>query len=157
MGLSNVPSVRTLLPLSPSKIDNPEDVSFQMTTEEGKISIKREEGGSKKKVKAREIVNDMIFDQPPESILNSMLPLYLNSQILQCICESLASELGSRMTAMKAATDNAAELARKLLIIYNKKRQNQITQELLEVVNGAMSLDNEGAAEPQIEENVDEL
>jgi len=128
-----------------------------MTTEDGKISIKREEEGSKKKVKAKEIVNDMIFDQPPESILNSMLPLYLNSQILQCIYESLASELGSRMTAMKAATDNAAELARKLLIIYNKKRQNQITQELLEVVNGAMSLDNEGAVEPAIEENVDEL
>lgn len=154
--LKNEPSVRTLLPLSPSKIDAPDDVSFEMTTEDGNIKIKREEEGEKKKVQGKEIVNDMIFDQPPESILNSMLPLYLNSQILQCIYESLASELGSRMTAMKAATDNADELAKKLLTLYNKQRQSQITQELLEVVNGALSLEG-GEQEPQIEENTDEL
>merc|ERR1711920_375443 len=79
--------------------------------------------------------------QPPETILNSMLPLYLNSQILSILFDAQASELSSRMTAMKAATDNAEELAKKLNLIYNKKRQAVITNEICEISAAASAVD----------------
>merc|ERR1712080_679996 len=90
-------------------------------------------GGEAKKVDAKEIEPDVIFDQTPETILNSMLPLYLNSQMLSILFEAQASELAARMTAMKAATDNANDLAKDLTLKMNKKRQAAITQELCEI------------------------
>merc|ERR1712190_423224 len=91
------------------------------------------------KVKAKEIEPDVIFDQPPATILNSMLPLYLNSQLLSILFDAQASELSSRMTAMKAATDNAADLSKRLTTVMNKKRQAAITQELCEISAGALA------------------
>merc|ERR1712232_1305459 len=107
-----------------------------MTSEEGKFKVSKEKV---KASKAKEIEPDVIFDQPPDVILNAMLPLYLNSQLLSLLFDAQASELSSRMTAMKAATDNAAELAAKLLLLYNKKRQAAITQEICEISAGAMA------------------
>jgi F-type H+-transporting ATPase subunit gamma len=142
--LKNDPTTRTLLPLSPTGIEDPEDETFKLTSVEGKLSVEKEKV---EKTKAKEIEPDVIFDQPPDVILNSMLPLYLNSQILALLWEAQASELGSRMTAMKAATDNAKELAKNLEMIYNKKRQAAITQEICEISAGAMAIDemNEGS------------
>mmetsp|Transcript_107695 Transcript_107695/g.270160 ORF Transcript_107695/g.270160 Transcript_107695/m.270160 type:complete len:425 (+) Transcript_107695:63-1337(+) len=134
--LKNEPTVRSLLPLSPTGIEDPEDETFSMTSEDGKLKVEKEKVG---KVKAKEIEADVIFDQPPATILNSMLPLYLNSQMLSILFDAQASELSSRMTAMKAATDNASELAAKLTTIMNKKRQAAITQELCEISAGAMA------------------
>ena len=57
------------------------------------------------------------FKGPPAS---PRLPLYLNSQLLSLLFDAQASELSSRMSAMKAATDNAKELQKKLLLLYNK-------------------------------------
>jgi len=145
--LINVPTVRTLLPLSPTGIEDPEDETFTLTTSGGKLSVEKEKV---KPAKTREIEADVIFDQAPETILNSMLPLYLTSQILALLYESQASELGSRMTAMKAATDNAAELAKALLLLYNKERQAIITAEICEIAAGAKAVDeaNTNAAKP---------
>jgi len=136
--LSNEPTIRTLLPLSPTGIEDPEDETFKMTTEDGKLKVEKEKV---KSPKAKEIEADVIFDQPPEVILNSMLPLYLNSQILSLMFDSQASELSSRMSAMKVATDNANELQKKLILIYNKKRQAAITAELCEVTAAAVALE----------------
>merc|ERR1712060_678115 len=113
-----------------------DDETFTMTSEDGQLKVEKEKVG---KVKAKDIEPDVIFDQPPATILNSMLPLYLNSQLLSILFDAQASELSSRMTAMKAATDNAAELATKLTTIMNKKRQSAITQELCEISAGAMA------------------
>jgi len=142
--LKNEPTTRTLLPLSPTGIEDPEDETFKLTSEDGKLSVEKDKV---EKTKAKEIEPDVIFDQPPDVILNSMLPLYLNSQILALLWEAQASELGSRMTAMKAATDNAKELAKNLELVYNKKRQAAITQEICEVSSGALAVDemNEGS------------
>jgi len=74
--------------------------------------------------------------------LNSMLPLYLNSQILSLLFDAQASELAARMTAMKAATDNADELVKTLTSVFNKKRQAAITQEISEISAGAMALED---------------
>merc|ERR1711972_421071 len=134
--IKNEPMVRSMLPLSPTGIEDPDDETFSLTSEDGKLKVEKEKVG---KVKAKEIEPDVIFDQPPATILNSMLPLYLNSQLLSILYDAQASELASRMTAMKVATDNAGELAKKLTTIMNKKRQAAITQELLEICAGGMA------------------
>merc|ERR1712066_100478 len=134
--LKNEPTVRSVLPLSPTGIEDPDDETFTMTSEDGQLKVEKEKAG---KVKAKEIEPDVIFDQPPATILNSMLPLYLNSQILSILFDAQASELSSRMTAMKAATDNANDLAAKLTTLMNKKRQAAITNELCEISAGAMA------------------
>jgi len=136
--LTNTPSVRTLLPLSPTGIENAEDETFVLTSEEGKFKAEKQKV---KSPKAKDIEADVLFDQPPEVILNSMLPLYLNSQVLSIMFDSQASELSSRMTAMKAATDNAKELGKKLVLLYNKKRQAQITAEIAEISSAAVALE----------------
>merc|ERR1712050_309261 len=137
--LKNEPTVRSLLPLSPTGIEDPEDETFTMTSEEGKLKVEKEKVG---KVKAKDIEPDVIFDQPPATILNSMLPLYLNSQLLSILFDASASELSSRMTAMKAATDNANELVGALTTIFNKKRQAYITQEICEISAGAQATES---------------
>jgi len=136
--ITSEPNVRSLLPLTPTGVEDPNDETFKVTSEEGKLKVEREKV---KASKAKDIENDVIFDQAPETILNSMLPLYLNSQLISMLFDAQASELGSRMTAMKAATDNADELVGKLTTLFNKKRQAAITQELLEICSGAMSLE----------------
>ncbi|CAE8593372.1 unnamed protein product [Polarella glacialis] len=139
--IKNEPTIRTLLPLSPTGFDDPNDETFRMTSEDGRLKVEKEKVPA---AKARNIESDVIFDQPPEVILNSMLPLYLNSQLLSILFDAQASELSSRMTAMKAATDNAKELKKKLTMIYNKKRQEGITAEISEICAGAMALDEKG-------------
>merc|ERR1719263_320873 len=132
--LTSDAKIRTILPLSPTGIEDPEDETFKLTSEDGKLTAVKEEV---KKVKAKEIEPDVIFDQSPDVILNSMLPLYLNSLLLSMLFDSLASELSSRMVAMKAATDNAKTLSEDLQIQYNKKRQAAITAEICEISAGA--------------------
>nr|AAW79296.1 chloroplast ATP synthase gamma subunit [Heterocapsa triquetra] len=137
--LKNEATVRSMLPLSATGIEDPQDETFTMTTEDGQLKVEKEKV---KAAKAKDIENDVIFDQEPAVILNSMLPLYLNSQLLSLLFDAQASELSSRMTAMKAATDNAAELAAKLTLLFNKKRQAAITQEICEIAAGAMCLES---------------
>lgn len=146
--LRSDPTIKTLLPLTATGIEDPEDETFQMTSEDGKFKVEKTK---EKAGKTRNIEPDVIFDQKPETILNSMLPLYLNSQILALLFDAQASELAARMTAMKAATDNAADLEKKLTLIFNKKRQAGITQEICEISAGAMSLETkENVAGPPL-------
>ena len=68
------------------------------------------------------------------------MPSYATTMFVTALVESFASELGSRMIAMNAATKNAGEMIDRLTLDYNKARQAQITKELLEVVSGAEAL-----------------
>jgi F-type H+-transporting ATPase subunit gamma len=102
--LTSQATIRSVLPLSPTGIEDPDDETFVLTSEEGKLKAERKKVDKKA---AKNIENDVIFDQPPEVILNSMLPLYLSSQLLSMLFDSQASELSARMNAMQAATDNA--------------------------------------------------
>ncbi len=81
----------------------------------------------------------MEFYPNVHSVLQKVVPLYITNIIYQSILEAQASELASRMTAMSAATTNADKMIGELSILYNKSRQNAITQELIEVVSGANS------------------
>lgn len=81
-----------------------------------------------------------LFEPSVEAVLDSLIPKYLTSLIFQALNEAKASEHGSRMTAMGAATDNANDLIGELTLSYNRARQASITQEILEIVNGANAL-----------------
>jgi F-type H+-transporting ATPase subunit gamma len=83
---------------------------------------------------------DFIFEPEPEEILQRLLPVYLETQIYRALLESTASEQGARMTAMRNASKNAAELIDTLTLRMNRARQAEITQEILEVVAGAEAL-----------------
>ena len=107
-----------------------------MTTRGGKFEVERE----KVTKEVRALAPDMIFEQDPVQILDSLLPLYLSNQLLRALQESAASELAARMTAMSNASENAGELINSLTLSYNKAQQAAITQELLEVVGGAEAL-----------------
>ncbi|KAG7597167.1 ATP synthase F1 complex gamma subunit [Arabidopsis suecica] len=139
------PVVHTLLPLSMKGescdvkgecVDAMEDEMFRLTSKDGKLAVER----TKLEVEKPEISPLMQFEQDPVQILDAMMPLYLNSQILRALQESLASELASRMNAMSNATDNAVELKKNLTMAYNRARQAKITGELLEIVAGAEAL-----------------
>ena len=74
------------------------------------------------------------------SVLEALLPKYLEITVYNGLLQSAASELGARMTAMTSATDNAGELIESLGLEYNKLRQSSITNEISEIVGGANAL-----------------
>ena len=82
----------------------------------------------------------MVFEPSPHAILQQLVPMYITNSIYQALLEANASELASRMTAMSAATNNAEEMINNLTVDYNKVRQSAITNELVEIVSGANSV-----------------
>lgn len=132
--ISSEVSIRTMLPLSIRGMEDEKDELFELTSDGGDFKVERKELD---KVEATILPSDLIFEQDPVQILNSVLPLYLDGQILRMLQESVASELAARMASMGAASDNAAELSKKLSLTYNRARQASVTQELLEIVAGA--------------------
>ena len=83
---------------------------------------------------------DYIYEPSRESILDALIPRYLDFVIWRVLLESNAAEQGARMTAMDNATENASDLIDALQLQYNKARQATITKELLEIVGGAEAL-----------------
>lgn len=82
-----------------------------------------------------------IFLPDAEAVLSKLLPEYIQVQVYNAMLQSAASELGSRMAAMSAATDNATERIADLNLTYNKARQAQVTNEISEIVGGAAALE----------------
>lgn len=82
----------------------------------------------------------IIFEPSEDEALSVLAPKYLETLIYTALVQSAASELGSRMTAMSSATDNASKLSAKLLLGYNKARQAGITRELTEICGGVEAL-----------------
>ena len=82
----------------------------------------------------------MEFMPDKHHILQKIVPMYMTNIYYQALLEAQASELASRMTSMSAATTNAEKMISELSIEYNKTRQFAITQEIIEVVNGANAL-----------------
>lgn len=109
--MSQKPTVQQLLPLPPSEDKELKDSSW-----------------------------DYIYEPDAKSLLDVMLRRYIESQVYQAVVENLASEQAARMVAMKAATDNGANLINELQIVYNKARQSAITNELIDIVSGASAV-----------------
>ena len=80
------------------------------------------------------------YEPEPSEILRRLVPDYVEISIFRGLLESTASEHGARMTAMRSASDNAAEIIEDLTLEMNRARQAEITQEIMEVVAGAESL-----------------
>ena len=81
-----------------------------------------------------------IFEPSEDEALEVLAPKYLETVVYAALVQSAASELGSRMTAMSSATDNAAKLVQNLELSYNKARQASITRELNDIVGGVEAL-----------------
>jgi F-type H+-transporting ATPase subunit gamma len=114
----------TLLPLQQA------DVLGDEEDEEG-------EGGEAEDQHSRAL---WIYEPDPEEILARLVPDYVEISIYRALLESTASEHGARMSAMRNASDNAAEMIDDLTLEANRQRQAEITQEIMEVVAGAEGL-----------------
>ena len=79
----------------------------------------------------------IIYDPSPEAVYEKIVPHYIGGIVYGGLCESVASELSARRTAMENATDNAGEIIDSLSLKYNRARQAAITQELTEIVAGS--------------------
>ena len=111
--LSQKPMIEQLLPIPPIT---------QVETEEGAVQA------------------EYLYEQPPAEIFGKLLPKQVVTQIYRAMLESVASEQGSRMTAMDSASKNAGELIDSLTLNMNRIRQAAITKEIIEVVSGAAAL-----------------
>jgi F-type H+-transporting ATPase subunit gamma len=110
--LHQVPTRVELLPVQPPADENPEEA--------GSVSYS--------------------YEPSPEEILSRILPRYIEAALFGFLLESSASEHASRQRAMKAATDNAADLTKVLTRVANQARQAEITTEISEIVGGAEAL-----------------
>jgi F-type H+-transporting ATPase subunit gamma len=83
---------------------------------------------------------DYIFEPDPHTVLDSLLPRFVESEIYHAVLESIASEQSARMVAMRNATESANDLIESLTLAYYKARQESITAELLDIVGGAAAI-----------------
>ena len=88
----------------------------------------------------KKVETNYIFEPSQQAIAAQLIPRSLKIQLYKALLDSNAAEHGARMTAMHQATDNATELIQELTITFNKVRQTAITNEILEVTNGAEAL-----------------
>src|SRR5574341_1598530 len=83
---------------------------------------------------------DYLYEPEAKVVLDQVLTRYIETVIYQAVAENMASEQSARMVAMKAASDNAADVIDELTLIYNKNRQAAITKEISEIVGGAAAV-----------------
>jgi len=112
--LAQKPCLEHLLPLTVEQIEQPAEL----------ITAKTE----------------YLFEPSSSTILDFLLPYYVEIETYQTLLDAKASEHSARMVAMKNASDNAKEVVDELQLIYNKTRQAGITKELIEITTSALSL-----------------
>lgn len=82
---------------------------------------------------------DFLIEPDVKSVFESLLPHYLENQIMDAILQAEASEHSARMIAMRNATDNALSLTEELTLVYNKARQEKITSEITDMITARMA------------------
>ena len=87
--------------------------------------------------KAQARRSQILYKPSSEEVFSAIIPEYVAGIVYGAVCESVASELAARRTAMDAATKNAGEMIDHLNLYYNRARQSAITQEITEIVAGA--------------------
>ena len=126
--LTQVPRVRQLLPVSPVEVE-----AMLAQLERGSIS-------GQAKSQGQEELEQYLFEPNQTYILTNILPRLAEVQLYQAVLESAASEHSARMVAMKNATEAASDMLDELRLSFNKARQAAITQEISEIVGGAVAL-----------------
>jgi F-type H+-transporting ATPase subunit gamma len=84
---------------------------------------------------------EYLYEQPPQILIGRLLPRYVEIALHHALLESAAAQQAARMTAMDAATTNAAEMIDRLTLYMNRVRQASITREIIEVVSGAAGVE----------------
>jgi F-type H+-transporting ATPase subunit gamma len=84
---------------------------------------------------------EYIYEPSPRSVLEEILPRYVEMQVYEAVLENAASQQSAQMVAMKNATDAANDMIQNLTLAMNKARQEQITKELLDIVGGVAALE----------------
>lgn len=87
--------------------------------------------------RGKAVRNLILYEPNSEEVFDAIIPEYIAGVVYGAMCESVASELGARRTAMDSATKNAGEMIDHLNLYYNRARQAAITQEITEIVAGA--------------------
>lgn len=107
-----------------------------------KASAKEEAAAAKAEPAKKEAKADVQYEFLPsaQSILEEVVPTSFKVKLFKCFLDAAVSEQIARMTAMKAATDNANKIIKKLAMTYNRARQSQITGEIMEVLGGVEAL-----------------
>jgi F-type H+-transporting ATPase subunit gamma len=82
----------------------------------------------------------MVYDPDANTFMTYAVPMYMKLFLYGAMIESVVCEQASRMTSMDAATRNAEDIIEDLTLVYNRKRQGAITQEITEIVSGANAL-----------------
>jgi F-type H+-transporting ATPase subunit gamma len=95
------------------------------------------------------------FEPDPSTILDALLPRYIEARVYAALLNAAASEHAFRQRAMKSATDNAEELIKHLSIVMNRARQDSITAEIMEIVGGAESLEGDAGDTLALDSNID--
>jgi len=126
--ISQIVQVKQLLPLAASQ-----------HVAEGEGSAAPRSGGSGTLSGSRSLI-DFEYEPSRGEVLSTLVPLYLETMLLQVMLEAIASELGARMSAMDSATKNAKEMIAAYTLQFNRARQAAITKELVEIVSGAEAL-----------------
>ena len=85
---------------------------------------------------------DFLYEPSIASVSKALIPRYIEMNIFNAVLNSIASEHSARLVAMQNATDNATELKEDLTLDLNKARQQQVTSEILDIIGGALALDN---------------
>jgi F-type H+-transporting ATPase subunit gamma len=81
-----------------------------------------------------------IYEQPPQELLATLLPRYVEMSIYRAMLESISAYHAARMTAMDSASKNAGDMIQDLTLYLNRVRQASITREIIEIVSGAAAL-----------------
>jgi F-type H+-transporting ATPase subunit gamma len=85
-------------------------------------------------------IGEYIYEPDPLSVLNELLPRFVEMEVYHAVLEQIASEQSARMVAMRNASDNAEELTKSLTLSLNKARQEMITKEICDISGGAEAL-----------------
>ena len=112
--LTQKPVIFQLLPINPLEITNPAELV--------------------------ESSSEYLFEPSPKTVLDWLLPYYIENTVYFALLEAKASEHSARMISMKNASDNAKEIVNGLNLEYNQKRQAHITQELQEITTAQLTL-----------------
>ncbi len=89
---------------------------------------------------AADDAGDFLYEPSKKELLERLVPMYVEGEVYRALLESIASEHGARMTAMDAASGNAADMIDRLTLVFNRARQAAITTELMEIIGGAEAL-----------------
>ncbi|OPY72745.1 MAG: ATP synthase gamma chain [Syntrophorhabdus sp. PtaU1.Bin050] len=92
------------------------------------------------KPKVEQEGTEYLYEPDRGAIIETLIPKYLSTKIYYALVESQTSEHAARMAAMENATSNCGEMVRYLTLVYNKRRQEGITNEMMDIVGGAEAL-----------------